>query len=769
MDKQYNVDDILSEIKSRKSRTRSEQGQPEGEARPGGTARKDFTLRLPDEREAVSQANPDSTTGEFRFEPPVRERSRNPLDFDGHVRSITDKAKMRHEQRETERSISVQQEQRPERPPQATGRLDFSSFRASAGEEGTQERTRVLPKFGFSRELKLEDVQRMDFSGVAGDALDDNDEYYEANSFGMAPDAPAIDFSEYNSVNDRKDVATDIARVKLWLFIRCGVTALLTALLFYIVFAGKYVMWLPGFMDPETNVRVYLMASAVLTVLVALVNSSPMGGGIINMFKMRANSDTLAAFAVLAAIGQSAVWVYRYESVDPMKLNLYCSVAALTMLFNALGKFSMISRIQHNFRIIASDRPKKAVMVAQSDAFCRDFVRDASRNRPTVAYSARADFLTDFLALSYSDKYDVGINRAVAPVCLLGALAVGVITRFLTGDPSESVAALAAVLCVCATLSSSFIENIPLGKLTKRLAPQGGMVSGNKAVEDFCDTAAVVLSEMDVFPEGTVQLHGIKTYSRGRVDEAILDAASVICSLDSALSPVFLQMIGGDRKLLKKVDNVVYENGLGISAWVDSRRILIGNRMLMLNHGIVLSAESYEQKYADQQGESIYLSNSGELSAQFVVSYRMDEELAVQLDALAAREKTLVVYAVDPHITPKKLWEIYGFPQELCRVMAANRHAEYRDMTKPRENAIAEIAYTGKAHTMLAALVSCMNARASILSATMLQMIQIIIGYGLVTFLAFMSSIGTLTIGTICIYQLFWFAVTFILQQLRSS
>lgn len=775
MDKSYNVDDILSEIKSRKARKRAGQGAPRPDREPPAAVERefagDFVFRFPEEDapEAPAPAWPaaDFSTGEFRIAPPVPppEKRRNPLEYEGHVRSITDRAKIRREQRA--------EEARQEQPPASTAsdmsrttRIDFSSFRPPAANEDG--RTRILPRFGQSRELDLGDLRELDYGNVPGEPAEpweDEDE----NRFGEAPEAPSLDFSEYNSVGDRTAVATDIARTKMWLFARCAFTGLVTAILFYLTFAGKYVMWLPELADPELNKRIYLLVIAVATALVALLNSSPLGGGLMSLFKMRANSDTLAALALLAAVGQSAMWVANHERVDAAALDLYCCVASLAMLFNALGKFSMINRIQQNFRIIASDKPKKAAMVAGSDEFCRAFVHEPSRRRPTVVYSVKSGFLTDFLALSYSDKYDVGVNRAVAPVCLLGALAVGAATWLLTGSPASSLSTLTAILCVSATLSSTFIENIPLGKLTARLAPQGGMVSGNKAVEDFCDMAAVVLSETDLFPEGSVQLHGIKTYSRGRVDEAILDAASVICSLDSALSPVFLQMIGRNRKLLKKVDNVVFENAMGVSAWVDSRRVLIGNRALMLNHGILLPPEGYEQKYAEQHGEVIYLSNSGELSAQFVVSYHMDEELAVQLDALAAREKTLVVYTVNPHITPKKLWELYGFPQELCRIMPAERHPEYSEMAKPRENTIAEIAYAGKAHTLIAALIACVNARSSILSATVLQMIQIVIGYGLVAFMAFMGAIHTLNIVELCVYQLFWFMVIFILQQMKSS
>lgn len=823
MDKKHNVDDILAEIKARKARERaaapggrpsaqepreaappvgsSARAQPKPEPEPvqgeqpprtagpddgrlhfmpvdEGDTTVSFDALKPEKQAQKPAATRRDAEGDdgFRFEmPPVEKVGRNPLDFDGHVRPITDKAKIRRE-----RATRAPEPAEEHKPPQV---INFAKFRPPTQEleavrprrdpehAVTKEHERVLPKpdFGRSAEFQMEDIRKIDFGAVADEYEDD---YDDGEAFGEVSGTVPLDAGEYNSVTDRGAVARDIARVKTWLVLRALFTGLLTAGLFYFTLAGKYAdLPLPNPLleDGILLVRPFMVTVAVLSVLVALVCSSAVGGGLISLFRMRANSDTLPALALLAAIGQSVAGVIRPETVAPESLSLFASVASLSMLFNAFGKMMMLSRIQANFRIISSDRPKRAVLAVQSDAFCRGLVPAPARRRPTVAYSAKAGFLTDFLALSYSDKYDVGVHRGVAPACLLAALFVAAVSYIITQDAAAAITALSAILCVAATFSSTFIENIPLGKLTRRLAPVGGMVSGNKAVEDFCDTRAVILREIDLFPAGHVKLHGIKAYRHGRIDEAILDAASVLCITDSSLSPLFLEMIGGNTKLLKKAENIVCESSMGISAWVNSRRILIGNRALMEGHGIQIPQGDYEQKYAEHGAESIYLSNSGEVSAQFVFSYHLDEALAAGLDELAARGRLLVVHTMNPHVTPHKLWELYGYPEELIEVMPGAMHPDFAEMSAPRDTAVAEIAYTGGASMMVRAILSCMNARASILSATVIQLMQIAVGYGMVMFIAIMGAIGVLNILQLTLYQLFWFLVVFLVQQLRGS
>ena len=798
MDKNnYNVDDILSEIKSRKRRSKNVirdgaespappvQADPVQERRP---AQRPVPQRpapqkaagpaavpqrpAPPKMEAPAApeipAPPARAVRQRPAEPPKprvampeqpkpfkitisddmpSESNKNPIESGDYVRPLGERAKTRGAG--------------------GTKKLPKFEFNPGAQDAGDTDagagRTRVLPNVsGMRRNTGAPGTRTLRPAGES---------YYKPDDDGML-EGSQVDYSEYNSTSDKHDVQTDIAKVKLWLFIRIAATFILAVVLFMFTMWGRYenVPLLPAALEPvPETMRAYMLACTVIAVLIALVNSSSVGGGLIGLFKLHANSDTLPACAILAAVGQGVVGTVNSDSVDPAKFNLYFIAAALIMLFNGFGKILMINRIMTNFRTISSDLPKKALLTVRSDDFCREFFKSEIR-RPAIAYSVKTGFLTDFLGLSYSDRYDVGINRVVAPVCLAASIVVGILTYFLAGSAVSAVSSLTAVLCVCATLSSTFIENVPLGGLAKKLEPMGGMVSGIKAVENFCGSKAVVLTENDLFPMGNVTMSGIKAFSQ-RIDEAILDAASVLCAMDGALGLVFLDMIGGNRKLLKRVDNIVFENDMGVSAWVDQRRVLIGNRKLMMNHGITLPGDAAMQKpgQLNQDSEPLFLSSSGEASAQFSVSYRIDEDLALELDHLGALGRLLIVYTTDANITAEKIWELYGYPLELIRILPSEMHPSYQDMSKPRDKAAAGIAYTGKASAVIKAVISCISAKSSIVLATIIQLIGIALGYAFVTHMAFMGAISSLNVMGIMAYQLFWFTAIFIVQKARRA
>ena len=601
---------------------------------------------------------------------------------------------------------------------------------------------------GTGQELKVEDIKRIDFGAVDGAGLgyyDDEDDAYYGDEI---PEGRALAVTEYRQDSSRKDVAKDIAKNKLGVFIRTALLAVLTIVLFYLgISATNLNLSLPPAIFPTgSTLKNYLMTCTILTASILIICWDTTISGIAGLLRMRANSNTLVTFAVLGTVFQGIHAIRNVDTIDPLTMNLLFPVATFAMLFNYIGKLSMLGRIQQNFRITAANCERKGVAAVDSPAYCRELMPDITVSQPTIAYGIKADFYSDFLGQSLSTKYDVGINRAVAPVCIVGAIIVGLATRFLTASTYLAASAFAAVLCVCATLSSTFIENIPLGKMAKKLTPQGAMVSGNKAVEAFCDTKGVILTEKDLFPKGHVYLNGIKAFPKGRIDEAILDAASVLCTLEGSLGDLFLDMIGGDRRLLKKVDNVTYENNMGLSGWVDGRRVLIGNRLLMQNHGVALPKDSYEKANPNHPpGNPIYLSNTGEVSARFLIEYVIDDELLHYLDLMAQKEKQLIVYTTDPNVNENMIWNLYNYPKELITVMASELQEEYREISASRESMPAEIVYANKASSFIAAILATINAKTSIVIATIIQLFQIALGYGMVALMAFMGYLSALT------------------------
>lgn len=230
-------------------------------------------------------------------------------------------------------------------------------------------------------------------------------------------------------------------------------------------------------------------------------------------------------------------------------------------------------------------------------------------------------------------------------------------------------------------------------------------------------------------------------------------------------------MIGGNEKILKKADSIVYEDSMGISAWVDGKRVLIGNRELMMNHNIEIPSKDYEKKFVKDGREVLYLANSGELTAIFVLSYACCPDIVDELGVLVDRDIGISVYTTDSNITPQKISELFDFPEDMVEIVPYKLHGQCDRLMAHKDRARAEIVYNGSLASKVRTLSGIITAKTSILLGVILQGVGMTLGYFAVCLLAFTNSngngFGTLSFTLLIAYQLFWGLITMLLPNLR--
>ena len=60
------------------------------------------------------------------------------------------------------------------------------------------------------------------------------------------------------------------------------------------------------------------------------------------------------------------------------------------------------------------------------------------------------------------------------------------------------------------------------------------------------------------------------------------------------MTPMFYDIIGGRTELLEPVESYIYEDSMGLCGWINNKRVLLGNRDLMLNHSIAASHNMHD-------------------------------------------------------------------------------------------------------------------------------------------------------------------------------
>ena len=574
---------------------------------------------------------------------------------------------------------------------------------------------------------------------------------------------------EYASPADVRDVRYDILSIKRSLSTRLLVTGGCAALLLYLALCNLYPLPLLNPICPEVDMRVFMMVNLVVFVIGALAANAVIGGGLVSLFTLKADHDTPAALCALAVIAHGVALIMNPEQIRTGESSFYFVVAGLTLFANTIGKRMMILRIERNFAVASVDAQRTGEYLLSGDKLADKLAEGQGFSEPAIAYPVRVDFPEKFLKLSYSDDYSENFSRYIAPIFLLFAVGLSLVC-WLAFDrtPLEAFTIFCVVLCMASPLTPTIVGNLPLLRAAKRLSREGAFISGYSAVETFEDMNCVAVDSGELYPAGAVEMHGIKAFAQSRIDEAILDAASLMCRVDGLLKSIFMEMIGNKSDILKPVTDVVYKDGRGLSAQVDGKMVLIGNRALMSAYGVEMPSHDYEKKYVKGDREILYLANSGEVTAMFVLSYRPSAEVARWLQVLAKKELSLIVHATDPNITPKKIATDYHYPEEFVQVIPSELRERYLTLIAPKERAKAYIMSLAGAAVRLRALAAIHTLKQAMVIGTVLQMAGLVLGYALVAFLAFTGAMPAIGFGQLMIYQLFWAIAVALISNLKK-
>lgn len=125
-----------------------------------------------------------------------------------------------------------------------------------------------------------------------------------------------------------------------------------------------------------------------------------------------------------------------------------------------------------------------------------------------------------------------------------------------------------------------------------------------------------------------------------------------------------------------------HEDGLGISAWVDDRRIIIGNYDMMVNHNVIMPSIGEIDQMNKNNCELIFVAISGQLTAAFMYDMSVDRNVEFILKSLENEGISVVIKSVDFVIQSEKLAEKFDVCEDLFKILPAQYHQSYRKQTR---------------------------------------------------------------------------------------
>ncbi len=486
-------------------------------------------------------------------------------------------------------------------------------------------------------------------------------------------------------------------------------------------------------------------------------------------FKHGLNFDFPVAFASVFVLVHTAALLLNPD----MALGsgaAYPSAVAFALLLTLLGKRSMVMRIINDYDFLSDGKDKYSVEDIVNEVDATIISRNLLSGDPLLKYSVKTDMPTSFLEISCAYEPTDKVVRILAPILItLNAVLFGVVGYFQKDWFYAFNVAAAGVVISCPVVSL-LATNISLLGISRSLSKKGAVVNGFEGAHVAHKSNALVMEASDLFGDRSCDLHGIRLFNKTKVDDALLLTATVIMKTKSPLKHVFDDVIVGKQAILPEVDTVIYEDKMGTSAWIYQKKVLVGNRDLLIRHGISVPKEEYENKYATNGRKALYLAVAGKIAAMFVVSYSADSSLKKELKKLEKSGITILLKSCDPYINEESIIEIFGLPEGFVRVLTASNarvFEKYSDTVV--EKSPAYVVHNGSALGFISAVRSSENLVNTESMLSVLVSFGSAIGFGIVALLGVLSGINQLNVFNVIIFQSVWSIFVLLISKIRRS
>lgn len=569
---------------------------------------------------------------------------------------------------------------------------------------------------------------------------------------------------DYTSPDDAEYFKEDMKNLHISLMVRLLITliCLLVSLASCLapLFSG---LPLVEQMDPELVYGAGVVAGA----LAVLANLSTVFSGLAGIVTFRADANSMASLGILGTLIPSAVLLFTVQDFGSRTYLGFAALGVAGLVLNLAGKLSLIRRVRRNFSFVCSPSPKYAVNPVRDEKLVQSLEGRVPGAQGMFVHRKRTDFLTRFMEYSYAEDRSDKQCRVLAPVTVLIMAAAALFVWFMEGDLPLTLTTIGVAAAICAPLSVMLCCNLPLGAAGKKLLKSGGMLAGYDTVQNFSDAGALIVDARDLFPQGAVEMKSLRHFGEQPLDRAVLDATGVACSTDSTLNDVFQRVFETKSDEVREADAVIYEDGAGLVGWVENRRVMIGNRDLMVSHSVQPPEQAVEDAVRESGLEVLYLAVAGELVAMFSLSYEAGEEAKAAVQQAVKRGVAIAVTSKDPNITKELLAKKLGVPEDMVGVLEKDEADRAEAENQLGESDGASLACTGKLSAFTAAIAAVRRVRARVATATAVQMFWAVLSLALTGCLAGLSLIHLVTMPMLLIYQGFWLLLVWLLPKLR--
>lgn len=415
--------------------------------------------------------------------------------------------------------------------------------------------------------------------------------------------------------------------------LRSTILGVLTLICIYISCAADFtILPLPSAMDYASHSGRVLGVFLLLLACALVLAYDVVWDGIRAVLQGSPNFATLADAALLLNILHCCIRLASEGEEIP-----FACIAMLILFAQLRAQVSEETIKHYTYKVAGAAREPIGI-------FCR------RGKTPHLVKAPLADINT-FAAQTTEQEERKRMERLFTLSALAAAVILSVIVCASTGDAGRLIYVLAATVtgsCQVALLSASVMAR---QSAARRLAHCGAASDSDEGSDKLATTQTVVLTDEDLFPNGSVVLVSLELHSN--LNDATALAYAAALTQGSSLGNMLAEEVRTRYGAPLAAHRVLLYDG-GVGGQIGGLQVLLGNERFMTSRGVSVSGMT---------DNALALSLDGSLAAVLTVDYTVPAVLFHAMQKLTEQKTTIWLNSHNQQITPQLVEQLYGLPK----------------------------------------------------------------------------------------------------------
>ena len=453
---------------------------------------------------------------------------------------------------------------------------------------------------------------------------------------------------------------------------------------------------------------------------------------------------------------QSTLLIFNIES---KLINSVCSSSIiLILLFNIFSKYQLHKMMKRSSRYISVAGEESYISYASSKSLLDPDEYQISCFSKEVPVGKKDK-------LCYSNlNFGNQTKKINIYFILLFCILVFGVSFIRSGNLYLSITSLCCILILCYPLSKDFCFKYVVNKMSKKLYKKDILLYKYSALDKIEDCNNLIISNKEFFNTDSFRLQKIKVFDYNKINDSIINVASLLQASHSLMSKMFLKIIGNKISLIKEVNNIEKDPNNGLKGIINNQEIIFGTSDYLLDNHIVIPSKYVNLSQTiseDKSLKTLYVAIDGLLTAMFLIKMKSNIGFNKTLKLLVKNDLRITICLDEPFICSEDIEYIYNINKDYISSITPDDKENIDDSDLG-------IFHNGKFDSLMTSIIKCIKIKQSFKLISLLELVGILAAGIMIMSFVLINMMSSVTYLVLISIQIFWFGIMFLMSHIHN-